>query len=121
MRKLWRDDIRRPPDGSWFWACTNQEAQDFLERAKHKGKPIEICSLDLDVLDVDIQEGKDIENDGFVLLRWMVEKDLIPSLVAIHSWNHVEAESVVKYLYNVLEHGEISNENLTITIKRFLR
>lgn len=42
--KLWVDDIRNPPDPSWYIARTYQEAVDVL-----KDTPVSILSLDHDL------------------------------------------------------------------------
>lgn len=28
--KLWIDDIRTPPDGTWFWAKSSRQALDYI-------------------------------------------------------------------------------------------
>lgn len=100
--RLWHDDIRRPPDDSWTWARTNQEAMSFLEAGG-----VSECSLDHDlgleradpdVPDADLQHGWDPVNDGLGLVRWMIEHDLVPGLVTIHSWNPVGARRMADAL-----------------------
>ena len=31
-RRLWLDDIRHPPDTSWWWVRTYEEAVEYLQR-----------------------------------------------------------------------------------------
>lgn len=123
--KLWHDDVRRPPDTSWVWARTNDIAIKLIDT---NGKPDE-CSLDHDlglhnadpdVPDADMQQGWDEENDGFDLVKWMVDNDFVPDKVTIHSWNPWGAERMASYIRNAIEHGAISN-NPTVIVKRFLR
>jgi hypothetical protein len=105
--KLWHDDIRRPPDDSWTWARTNDEAKEVL-----KSNRVTECSLDHDLglhmydpdmQDADLQRGWDTENDGLKLVRWMVERpELVPERITIHSWNPPGAARMAALL---AEHG----------------
>lgn len=94
MNKLWHDDIRPAPDG-WLWARTNEQAQEILR----KGDIVE-CSLDHDLgyHDVELPEDPNelaevlvlkgqSEETGYDLVCWMLENDLVPQKVTIHSWN----------------------------------
>lgn len=101
--KLWHDDIRRPPDDTWAWARTNETAQYLL-----LGNNVVECSLDHDlglhdadpdVPDADMQMGWDVENDGYKLVKWMIENDVVPEKVTIHSWNYDGARK----MYNALK------------------
>ena len=93
--KLWHDDIRRPPDNSWKWARTNEQAKELLA----SGEVVE-ASLDHDLglHDEDPDElgahrrvGHDI-GAGYALVEWMCETGYIPARVSIHSWNSSGAE-----------------------------
>jgi len=106
MTRLWHDDIRRPPDDSWRWARTNDEAQLIL--TAHR---VTECSLDHDlglhladpdVIDADMQRGWDVENDGYTLVKWMVANDRVPERVTIHSWNPDGARRMARLL---ADHG----------------
>ena len=47
--KIWVDDIRTPPDDTWEWVKTSQEAIDLLESICEPGMlwvPLEKVSLD---------------------------------------------------------------------------
>jgi hypothetical protein len=92
--RLWHDDVRPPPPG-WIWVRTNQEAKEVLLT----GIVLE-ASLDHDLglhdveLPDDIDEQMDVlcargqaEETGFDLCVWMVENNLVPPRVRIHSWN----------------------------------
>jgi hypothetical protein len=87
--KLWHDDVRRAPEG-WEWARTNAEAKQLLSE-----NDVEEISLDHDLgghkIDPDHPaaiyfKGSD-EDDGKKLVAWMIENDLVPPKVEIHSWN----------------------------------
>lgn len=93
--KLWHDDIRTPPDNSWEWARTNEQAQEFL-----KTGDVKVCSLDhdlgLDSVEIDPnvnpwryyeQAGDSPYGTGVDLVEWMVENHLVPDQITIHSWN----------------------------------
>lgn len=100
--RVWHDDIRLPPDESWEWARTNDEAIELLLH-----NDVEEISLDHDLglhqhdpyaPDADLQAGWDTENDGYVLVKWMVLNDHVPPLVTIHSWNPVGARRMADLL-----------------------
>ena len=97
--KLWLDDIRPAPEG-WLWARTNDQAKHLLMIAERDGTPITECSLDHDLgfHDVEIPEDPDellevitlkgqSEETGYDLVCWMLENNLVPKKVTIHSWN----------------------------------
>ena len=99
MNKLWHDDVRPPPAG-WLWARTNDQAKYFLMLAEREGSPIVECSLDHDlgyhdvVLPEDPDELAEVlilrgqsEETGYDLVCWMIEHNLVPKKVTIHSWN----------------------------------
>lgn len=99
-KKLWFDDIRRPPDNTWIWARTYQGAVDMFEKY---GSYIMECSLDHDlglhdmdpdIPDADMQRGFDPDHDGVKLIKWMIETDHIPDHITIHSWNPVGATNM---------------------------
>lgn len=102
--KLWHDDIRPAPVG-WAWARTNAQAQFIL-----RGGNVEECSLDHDLgfHDVEIPDDPDElievmqlkgdEETGEELVRWMIDNDLVPPKVRIHSWNPAGASTMAKLL-----------------------
>ena len=51
--KIWLDDIRTPPDGSWKWLKTAEDVIDWF-RLNHDVWDVEILSLDND-----LGEGRD--------------------------------------------------------------
>jgi hypothetical protein len=94
--KLWHDDIRPAPEG-WVWARTNEQAQEHLLTGT-----VEEISLDHDLGFHDIEIPNEIDPDdlmdllvlrgvseqtGLQLVDWMIEHDLVPKQVRIHSWN----------------------------------
>lgn len=82
--KLWYDDVRPAPEG-WRWAHNNEEAKQILVAFR-----VIECSLDHD-LGADPTEGVyakgDAEETGLQLVDWMIEHNLVPEVVTIHSWN----------------------------------
>jgi hypothetical protein len=84
--KIWVDDIRTPPDETWEWAKTSQEAIDLLEGICQVGMlwvPLEEMSLDHDL-------GGDDTSRRIVL--WMCETGVWPVKIRVHSANPVGAE-----------------------------
>lgn len=73
--KLWLDDIRDPPDGSWTWVQTVEAAAEVFSSTV-----VGEASLDND-LGEGIPEGRD-------LVRWLEREALWPSRrIAVHSAN----------------------------------
>lgn len=70
--RLWHDDVRQPPDGSWVWAQTNAQAVALLATG--------------DVVEASLDHDLGMEN-GLVLVKWMCEAGYVPEKVTIHSWN----------------------------------
>jgi len=99
MTKLWHDDVRRPPDDSWLWARTNEEAMAILRT----GGVTEISlDYDLGLEDVDPDSegayrrvGSSPNGTGLDLARWMCDHDSVPAKVSVHSWNAAGAEALV--------------------------
>ncbi|ORB77462.1 cyclic-phosphate processing receiver domain-containing protein [Mycobacterium timonense] len=79
--KLWVDDLRQPPDDTWVWSKTSQNAIDTLMLAG-LGEITEI-SLDHDL-------GGDDTTRPVVL--WMCEHNRWPENVGIHTANPVGRE-----------------------------
>jgi hypothetical protein len=80
--KLWLDDIRTPPDESWLWAKTADEAIRILAAGE-----VAEASLDHD-LGV-VVDGR--EATGYDVLAWIEEKvavdGFVPPLLKVHSAN----------------------------------
>lgn len=98
--KLWHDDGRRPPDESWTWARTNQEAISIL-----LGGNVTECSLDHDLVlekhnpdSVDPRDRWDKVNDGKQLVIAMIALNLVPPKVTIHSQNPPGAAMMAAWL-----------------------
>jgi hypothetical protein len=100
--RIWHDDARVPPDSSWLWVRTNDEAKELLEKAD--APPCTEISLDHDLglHGLGIEETDDWdkiieityalaetvgEETGLDLVEWMIENDCVPPLITIHSWN----------------------------------
>lgn len=109
--KIWFDDVRPPPDDSWAWCRTNAEARVLMiPDSKMKKNVVEI-SLDHDLgfHDVELPDDPDelaevlilrgsSEETGEQLVRWMIENDLVPPKITIHSWNPDGARRMAQLL-----------------------
>lgn len=95
--KLWHDDVRPAPEG-WVWVKNNDDAKIILA-----SNAVTHISLDHD-LGADMYEEAErlplaeriylcgaSEDNGMKLVDWMVEQDICPPTVVIHSWNHGRA------------------------------
>lgn len=94
--KLWHDDVRRPPDPSWIWARTNEEAILRLICQRRAGDPVLEMSMDHDLGGEDLNpddpdswifRGGSEAGSGLDLAWCMVRLNLVPPSVTIHSWN----------------------------------
>lgn len=87
--KIWVDDIRTPPDDTWYWYKTSQQAIRALgiaqgvEEFRNITGFVEVMSLDHDL-------GGDDTTRPVVL--WMCENDFWPNEVVVHSANPVGRE-----------------------------
>jgi hypothetical protein len=103
---LWVDDIRRPPDDSWTWARTNDEARKFLMEGDGGDDRVYEASLDHDMghhdRDPDDEDSVflrgDSEDDGVQLVNWMIFQNRVPPKISIHSWNPVGARRMAQLL-----------------------
>lgn len=93
--KVWHDDIRRPPDDSWTWARTNEEAKLLILNNNVKEISLDhdmgLEAYDPDEQDADLRIGSS-EQDGYELVKWMCEWNRIPAIVSVHSWNPIGAK-----------------------------
>lgn len=104
--KLWHDDLREPPDSSWRWARTNQEAKDLLTRSEGRCSHLSL-DHDLGLHDLDpamfespeVLEGQSSET-GMDLVDWLLENQhLLPTdTLRIHSWNQPAAAEMAARL-----------------------
>lgn len=90
-KRVWHDDTRPPPEG-WEWARTNDQAMVMLKQGGTEEISLD-HDLGLEHLDhatdptAIYQAGKSPNGSGLDLVRWMIEKNLVPAKVTIHSWN----------------------------------
>jgi len=82
--KLWVDDARQEPDLDWSRARSAVQAQAFLS-----AYVIDEISLDHDL-------GP--RGTGLDLVKWMIDRKLVPDRVTIHSWNNVGAAAMAMEL-----------------------
>lgn len=78
-KKLWLDDAHRPPSGDWVWAKTVDTALEILAT----GTVVE-ASFDNDLYP--------FERDGLEVVEWMIDHEVFPRLVAIHSANEAASD-----------------------------
>lgn len=81
--KIWVDDIRTPPDSTWYWVKSSEAAITVLETYWMVSRTIEVMSLDHDL-------GGDDTTRPIVL--WCCENDFWPVEVVVHSANPVGIE-----------------------------
>ncbi len=108
--KIWHDDIRPAPEG-WKWARTNAEAKALLLGCGvGSDRVVTAISLDHDLglhhfteqqITDDIElifRAGSAEETGLDLVTWMIEGDVVPPHVTIHSWNPHGAERMANAL-----------------------
>jgi hypothetical protein len=104
--KLWHDDIRRPPDETWTWARTNDEAKLLLLNHEVEEASLDhdlgLHGHDPDVLDADLYAAPQTE-DGYELVAWMIENGKVPPRIRIHSWNPPGAKRMAQALGGLCE------------------
>lgn len=96
--KLWLDDIRVPPDETWKWAKTYEEAIILF-----KDNVVDFASLDHDLAQSHYM-GDTSEKTGYHLMMWLLEHEYHrPRFgIRIHSMNPVgkqKMEQVVNDIY----------------------
>jgi hypothetical protein len=120
--KLWYDDIRRPPDDTWDWARTNEEAMELLDRKRYQEVSLDhdmgLHLHDPDEEDADLRIAHDRWDyeDGTDLAHWMSEQGLIPPRISIHSFNPIGAKKMAEILLAAANFFEVP---CMITIKPF--
>jgi hypothetical protein len=85
MGKLWVDDARAAP-ASWSRARNVVQAQAWLS------------AVEIDEVSLDHDFGPVKEGTGLDLVRWMIERRLVPSKVTIHSVNSAGAKAMADAL-----------------------
>lgn len=123
--RLWHDDIRRPPDGTWDWARTNRAAMHVLLDGHLKGRPVQEASLDGDIglherdpdaPDAWLLAGDSPDGDGIDLALAMVALRVVPPRVTIHSMNDAKAS----YMAHILRrHARDEGRDLDLTVERY--
>jgi hypothetical protein len=78
--KIWVDDIRTPPNESWYWAKDSEAALGILKLMKAIDEVPDAMSLDHDL-------GGDDTTRPVVL--WMCDNNFWPVEVVVHSANPV--------------------------------
>lgn len=89
--------MRRPPDDSWLWARTNEDAKLILASGR-----VEEVSLDRDLglhdVDPDTPGATTMighgEETGEDLVKWMCEHRIFPAKITIHSMNVIRSKEM---------------------------
>jgi hypothetical protein len=92
---IFMDDLR-PCYKGWLLARTTSECLELLE--KHKGN-VHILSLDHDMTEND--------NDGYWLVKEIVNRGLYADKVFFHTANPVGRENMYHYLKNAIKYGVV--------------
>jgi hypothetical protein len=109
-KKLWLDDVRKPPFG-WEWAKTYEEAVKILQ-----GGDVSLCSLDHDLGEehyVHLQDPHGYEENlkkttlatGYHVALYMAEQGIHPPFVWVHSMNPTGAEAICSLLNRTRPEG----------------
>jgi hypothetical protein len=95
--RLWIDDERPMPEGYTHHVYTSDEAIEEIATALRLGDPIELVSFDHD-LGYSWEDGHDLVDGGVrddtsrPVLLWMIENDIWPAEIRIHTANPVGHE-----------------------------
>jgi len=98
--KLWLDDIRDPPDGTWVVARTADEA---IAHLRVHGPDCEMASLDHDLGHCEKCGGCNgyqsscgcrCHLSGTFVVNWMATENVWPVKVRVHSMNPVGARNM---------------------------
>lgn len=87
--KLWVDDIREPPGEEWHWALDSASAIGLLEA----------CLFTEVSLDHDLG-GEDTTRP---VVMWMIENEVYPETIRVHSANPVAREWLEGMIQRYLE------------------
>ncbi|MNV23165.1 hypothetical protein D3C71_1141670 [compost metagenome] len=98
--KIFMDDLR-PAYKGWLLARTTSECLELLE--KHRDN-IDVLSLDHDMTEKD--------NDGYWLVKEMVERLLYAEKVQFHTANNQGRENMYHYLRNAILHEAVPEMEL---------
>jgi hypothetical protein len=102
--KIFLDDIRNPPDGTWV---VKRNAKDFIASFIMAEEYVESISLDHDL-------GENV--DGYDVVKAIVALKLNTKEIHIHSANIVGRENMRCYLQSAIDNG-ILNKDTKIIMK----
>lgn len=87
---IWLDDVRDPPDDTWFVCRSFRDVQSAFLLCAIYGEIPDVMSFDHD-----LGEGP----DGYDTIKWIVERHpgYYPRVVLVHSANGPGAENIEKY------------------------
>lgn len=101
--KLFLDDLRKPPDESWVVV---RSVKDFIKVIEEKGMP-DVISFDHDL---GTESYGVLAPTGMDAAKWLVEKELIPKKVIVHSANPTGAENIKRLLENWIKFNMSESE-----------
>lgn len=86
--KIWLDDLRNPPDNTW-WVC--RTASYCIQCLKDFSTKVDTISLDHDL-------GNDEDGTGYDVVKFLEEQavrdNLVPQNIKIHSANPVGRQNM---------------------------
>ena len=83
--RLWLDDVRRPPSDDWTWAKSVSDAIEVLGSGS-----VQEVSLDNDL--------HPFEHDGLEVVEWMIQREVFPPLVRVHTANRFASTRICSLL-----------------------
>ncbi len=101
--KLWVDDERPAPDDRWYHAETSAEAIEFLETIDYLAAMTEDTEIFEVSLDHDLGYSDELptkyagkEDTGMKVLYWMIENEVWPKMLTIHTMNPVGRDNMLR-------------------------
>lgn len=116
--KLWLDDLRLPPEG-WEWVKSVEDCISALKTGQ-----VEMLSLDNDLgLEFNdngefLMAAEAVAPEGYLVVDWMVENNVWPDWVSLHTSNVVARNYMRKLLekhggYAGMQHINFTPRNNT--------
>lgn len=114
--KLWLDDIRPAPVG-YIWVKDYDESVRALDQIKKRGDEFFVFQMDHD-LKIEQYMDQHAQNytskNGFHVAQYMVEHQIIPEIVIIHSFNHPGTQNMFnllsKYTQTVIRKYDVNTQ-----------
>lgn len=108
--KLWHDDIRRPPDETWFWARTNREAVRYLLLARCEEASLDhdlgLHEMDPDETDAPLGRGSSYEGNGVDLVKVMLALSRMTKPLGTETSNRIKRGCELTIAPEMLDRAE---------------